>query len=359
MKIKRIDLKVKKWFNNAWEYSKKNVLAVSVYIIFIIVLLMVLAYIIKFFGNDFSDHPSDWAHFGSYIGSVTGLLAFAGVLYSTYESKNQTKANSEKTIFNMMINSYQSQVGKIKQFKYLDNLVDASELITDYTVIAVLYKHISGLSKPLTKFDKNIENILFNLLSQSIINDDYNYKDFKKLVNKIRMNTILLNKIELPLNYYEKKSQYEAWAYKINENVNNTEIFKSLYYVISIVGESIYNKYELDIAPFIRTIYSISDFIKKSKYQGTTYHTIFAQQLSSSEVYLIFYYALSKYSSIEFITTLKKLNLFNNINANSFYPYELFILNNKKTFIDGDKYFIDTLLNMRIDAIKFDSHLFG
>lgn len=61
-----------------------------------IAICMLGVYFWQFMGNDLSDNPTDWGAFGSYMGAITGLLAFAGVLVSiSNANKKATEAKEE------------------------------------------------------------------------------------------------------------------------------------------------------------------------------------------------------------------------------------------------------------------------
>lgn len=47
----------------------------------------------------FSENQADWGAFGAYMGSITGLLAFIGVLYTIRQSSLQVTARDERDLF--------------------------------------------------------------------------------------------------------------------------------------------------------------------------------------------------------------------------------------------------------------------
>ena len=59
--------------------------------------LMLIAYFTHFNGK-FADRSVDWANFGSYFGSITGLMAFLAVLFTAIQSEKRANKAERKTL---------------------------------------------------------------------------------------------------------------------------------------------------------------------------------------------------------------------------------------------------------------------
>lgn len=82
-------MNLKKW------YKKRSALEILSIVVLIISVIMIIIYFVKFHAG-LSDDLSDWGSFGDYFGSVAGLLAFLGVLYSLIQSNKATEEANEK-----------------------------------------------------------------------------------------------------------------------------------------------------------------------------------------------------------------------------------------------------------------------
>ena len=99
--------------------KQSKILLSLIVFIGIIACLMLLAYIINF-RYGFSDNSSDWGSFGSYMGSITGLLAFMGVLYSIHNANKKTdklreesQAQNERDLFFRLVDSHQKMMNSL------------------------------------------------------------------------------------------------------------------------------------------------------------------------------------------------------------------------------------------------------
>ena len=73
-----------------WEYWKNNPFMLIMYISIAIAIVLLIAFICKFYNTNFSDDSTDWGNFGAYLGSITGLLAFSGVLINIHLTQKQS-----------------------------------------------------------------------------------------------------------------------------------------------------------------------------------------------------------------------------------------------------------------------------
>lgn len=65
-------------------------------ILALIAICMLIKYFCQFAKNGWSDDPMEWGAFGSYMGAITGLLAFVGVLASIYNANKKSAEAKEE-----------------------------------------------------------------------------------------------------------------------------------------------------------------------------------------------------------------------------------------------------------------------
>ena len=76
--------------------KKSNAFIWIMAILALIAVYMLGRYFWQFAENGWSNDPMEWGAFGSYMGAITGLLAFVGVLYSVHNAnKKSTEAKDE------------------------------------------------------------------------------------------------------------------------------------------------------------------------------------------------------------------------------------------------------------------------
>ena len=75
----------------------------------IFTLILILVYVYRFH-HGLSYNHNDFADFGSYLGSITGLLAFIGVLYTIKDSQINRQIDNERSTFYNLLGLYQHQV---------------------------------------------------------------------------------------------------------------------------------------------------------------------------------------------------------------------------------------------------------
>lgn len=68
--------------------NRKSSQLFFIYLPIAFIFLMLLLYFFKFNGK-LSDLSDDWGNFGAYFGSITGLLAFLGVIYTQFKSEER------------------------------------------------------------------------------------------------------------------------------------------------------------------------------------------------------------------------------------------------------------------------------
>ena len=349
--------------NRSEGYKKLWVLVIVVGVISIIMLFF---YFLRF-NNGLSYDSNNWAAFGSYFGSVTGLLAFAGVLYSSHlsekraeeaearleqqeeESRKRYVEDSERAIFFQLLELHNKKFLSItyKSYNQIINEKECSEndafkcfirkfnaYVKIYIVLSDVIRfdtlnelqqtynderinrdtHSLGLNDNFTKHKKLISDYLKDQKFNSISYTDYNYKDWVSI----------------------------KWA-----KMSVSEKIEALKYGY----DYIYKEYGHILGHYFRNMYYIFDTI--DNFRGGDYNDeynkqyakLFRAQLSRFEIALIICNAVSSQSTSKVITLLEKYQI-----LNGYYNQDLFftadILNNSINNSEKDegKIIVDEIL---------------
>lgn len=347
-------MKVKEWLRCDWEYCKNNVLAVSVYIVLIIGIIMVIAYVINFFGNGISNNPSDWAFFGSYLGSITGLLAFAGVLYSINESKKQSKINEERTLFFKMIDLHQKKASSILKVKVVDvdQEVDIGSLIIEHTIIAIIYHYIAGNNINDISKDLKSREVLVNGIAETLGENSYEWSQVQ-LQMAIRFN-ITINAITIPkkISHADKDAfiSHLNWAVDIISLKSDINFHSYCYNIINYTSNYLVRLYGNLFSSYINNMMVFFEFAQNST-KPKYYTQFYISQISTPELLLIFYYSLSKEGSLELINYSKETDLFKKFDI----AYFVFFLARKEGITESKKIglFIENLFKIFEQQAKY------
>ena len=76
--------------------KKSNAFIWIMAILALIAVYMLGRYFWQFAENGWSNDPMEWGAFGSYMGAITGLLAFVGVLYSVHNANKKSVEAKEE-----------------------------------------------------------------------------------------------------------------------------------------------------------------------------------------------------------------------------------------------------------------------
>lgn len=275
----------------------------------------------KTFSGDASTDSSDWGNFGSYLGAITGLLAFAGAIYAIMNSNKQARLAEERGSFFKMLDLYQKQVvavnysnkNGIEAFYLYDK--DVNMKITMY----IIYNKI------VTTSDKYLYFHLYSDDYKSVIKN-YNISEDGGVnnnhIDSIRRD-ISFKKIVVPTNFDSKEGRrYYILSEKIVKDYENESIFyNSAYNTMREVADSVYIDFGYFLGQYYRNIYYLLTMIFESS-EGERYSKIFRAQLSRYELVLLLYNAVSSQSSIETVTLLRKYDIFNNIIAEDIFLFE-------------------------------------
>lgn len=302
---------------------------------------ILLLYINKFSGG-LSESHTVWAEFGSFFGGVlspiVSVLAFVGLLYSMDQTKFQFKQQREENSFYSLLNFYHSKVSQA-----------AYENVTGLDT----FKVISN------KFFISYEDRCFRLAKNNIQNDPNNLPHFSYhfLSNIIQKRS--------PVNLDSDPGQDLVVEY-FSLSGDKNELFKSLFDVtmsqeergriiaigdtlvrqmpseqrLGVIGE-VYSDFYHDhghiLGHYFRHFYYTLAHADSST-KNYDYAKILRAQMSRYELNLLYYNALSDYTSKEFNTLLAKYDIFNGIyHLDVCYQPEQELLEKDLSFLCGRK----------------------
>jgi len=332
-----------------WNWIKQNVLRAFVYISVIVAILMIILYFLNFH-KGLSDEDSSWSNFGSYFASITGLMAFAGVMYTAWQSENRAKTAKDETIAAKEEAAKQLKVQKDRAifFKMLD--------LYQKQLAAVTYSNKNGIEAfSLCANDAN-RKITMYIVYNEIINDEnlsnnFYYTDYKLIMKKYNIsenggatynennikfiiaNDIKYKKIVVPKNFNNKKHPFFYSSLSGNilmnyKNKINFDFYNYAYNTMRRVADSIDKDFGYFLGQYYRNISCLLVMISKSS-EDEKYSEIFKAQLSRYELILLLYNAVSSQSDRETVILLKKYKIFDHIierdiflNTNTGYEFD-------------------------------------
>lgn len=353
-----------------------------VFLIAIASSLMIFGYFMYFglyLGRPLGD-IEDWGSFGSYMGSITGLLAFAGVLYTVMETKKETK--SAKLDADRREAEATKQAVKREErdifFKLLELHRDKVNFVA-YTDIVRSYENVVGLNAFETY--KNISNsilvdysiyyCIINLKIEDLENLEERFPNKYSFVNKrvlevcdklhvqlfkenktdstrINFRSIRAHLSKVYLNY-----DYYYWIGGLSDNkplscngiLQHYKLeFKidNMYVAIKLVGEFINVKFGHILGQYYRNMYYVLDTIDHffDEDDKMRYFKIYRAQLSRNEILLCLFNAVSFKSSERFVRLLDNNNFFDELLCN-----DLFFIQFNSTWKNRESEFVKEILN--------------
>lgn len=318
-----------------------------------IVIIMIVLYIGVFWNSKLSKNSSDWGNFGSYIGSITGLLAFIGVLYTIEINIEHHEQDSEQNKFFNLLNLHRDKMYNIEftttsakmisikgpdAFKKYTNFANTAFkilVLTDifnetilkkpfdkYKILDNLYHKDENLFETIALTGRLIHynpdvnykipsKYLFDELEESIvsINGDHSKKatDIKAIDGiKILEKITLSQTLDSNLNYIEPYIKQ-----KIDEHIQGMDISE----LVSIVMRSadyIYEEYGHFTGHYFRNMYYVMDTIQGFRTKDN-YMNMYRAQLSRYELALGVYNAMSSRSSLQMIKLLEDFDIFKDV----------------------------------------------
>lgn len=291
--------------------------------------------------------------FGSFFTSITGLLAFLGVLYTANiadkraketialakeeaennrvraetaeknyrlqaeETRNRNREDSERTIFFQLLDLHTKKVESIT----FENNIGAKackeymDKVNNCLGIYIVYKEILNLnSTESIELDTDYSHFYKELCEEILINGYYNieYDQLERLQHKLKQYIKEYNLI-MPRHYGHKEwSQvsYKKWINHVYLKRINDHHFQ--YEAIKYVAEVIYKEYGHIFGHYFRNMNYVMETINNFS-EKKYYKELFTAQLSRCEIALAFFYAVSNRSSIKMIELFEDFDVFKDI----------------------------------------------
>lgn len=305
--------------------KRPNPIIVLMIILSILIIIMLVIYFTTF-NCGLSQNNTDWGSFGSYIGSVTGLLAFIGILYTIEQNHRQYKDDSERNIFFSLLDLHRNKMNQVT----INNTVgpEAFKILTEHvnSIFTILILNKITLESLPDVIDNNYcDEIKKNKKLYSIIAFTYNFyfndkdlsiitdnkviiKNLSNLHHTLKTNNNLFSKDYINKFLNEKSKLDINYIYSIIKVLGNNKL-------LSYIKESadyIYREYGYITGHYFRNMYYAMDTIRNFsdiKY----YKKMFRAQLSRYELALGLYNAISSISSVMMIEILQSFDIFKDV----------------------------------------------
>ena len=330
----------------------RSKIKIAIILLLVVVFLMIALYIINFFNSSLSKNSSDWGNFGSYIGCITSLLAFIGVLYSIEISSQHHEKDSEQNKFFNLLNLHRDKMYNVEYItnsekmtiikgpdafkKYTDLANNAFKILvlTDifnetivckpfekFEILDNLYREDEDLFYAVTfigkliHFNQDIDYMhpskdLFDELQSVIldINGDIsrNISEIKKIDGTRILDRNNLEEVANGIEPYVEQKIWE-WVQKMD--------FPRLVSMVMISAVFIYKGYGHITGHYFRNMYYVMDTIQGFNTKDN-YKNMYRAQLSRYELALGLYNAMSKRSSSQMIELLINFDVFKDLFKN-------------------------------------------
>lgn len=310
---------------------KKYWIQLSIVVIIIITIVMLFLYAKTF--SYLSNTPEHWGHFGAYLGSISGLLAFAGVLYSIRQSIDVHTEDSERNTFFKLIELHNNKLTSttIKDDKDCDAFKNFNNIADNGLKVCFIKKvlrknNIDNIDEERINNMYTQEKPLFELLefTYSIYMNgefcswDNNYIscNVKLLVDKINSDILHISDAK---RYQIKSIRIKCVNEYLTQELENTN-YNDLCSNMNIVQNCIYKEYGHIIGHYFRNMYYVMDSISNFS-DKKNYRELFRAQLSRYELTLCLFNAVGDNSSLRLIELIQEFEILKDI-----FPDDIFIL---------------------------------
>ncbi|WP_348725318.1 putative phage abortive infection protein [Parabacteroides goldsteinii] len=319
--------------------------------------------------------------FGSFFASITGLLAFLAVLYTSdiadkraketialtkeeaennrvraekaeennrqqvEEVRRRYREDSERTIFFQLLELHTKKVESViySNANNIKELVGARafERFVDkantYWVLTIIFEHILTLEEDDSIYYKDaymkVKEIFeqYNLKAvQSLIRDNNNRFKIKGYENIIR-----------DPKYMDDDGRFEiwSWAKSIEIELLKNENYSYITKLITMIADVIYKEYGHILGHYFRNMFYVMDTINEFS-DKKNYKELFRAQLSRFELTLGLFNAVSSNSSIKMVKLLEEFDVFKDV-----YPEDLQLLKTAKEIGINPNTLINNILN--------------
>ena len=327
--------------------KKSNAFIWIMAILALIAVYMLGRYFWQFAENGWSNDPMEWGAFGSYMGAITGLLAFVGVLYSVHNAnkksaeakeeaekvrkeaaaedkkireeakieseklRDEARAKDERDLFFKLVDSHLSSVktvsyisGNKRHYKKGEEALDEYLLRLNRDLDLLLFwlnVYDCKSVQPLLPFGGLYESMFLDVLrTDSELGKKYfklriadvTIKEFYPILVEY-VKSILRNKVIYPL-YEHYDSDRELRIRQITTNFRNTLSDDEKYAVLTFIGYTLNGELGHGISYHFENIIFITQTINTFLERNRDYYmNYWRSKLSVSEVYVLFFYLLS------------------------------------------------------------------
>lgn len=328
---------IKKWFKNwtALDYLSAIVLVVCIF--------MIVMYFI-YFNEKPSTDSKDWGSFGDYFASVTGLVAFLGVLYTARlsekragDEKKESTARDERDQFFKMLELLRNQTENVIAHSVIPTEIYEGTLAFDHYKAEInlgLFRYIITYSiynlddekyQLLIKSSKESRNnckaFYLGLISSIISIDNLSYHLKKETYASVDKDSVRLDVVRDIITNY--KTNAYLTLVQIPTIFHKREYIDDLYNTISIdisnqilynaftdVANDIFNKNGSRLDKFCNTFKSILEFVDNYSYNRDSYFGILVSQLSRDQLALLLLYSFSRFTNKTFVKILLDRKVF-------------------------------------------------
>lgn len=306
--------------------------------ILIISIIMVVIYFIYFNGEPSTD-SRDWGNFGDYFASVTGLVAFLGVLYTArlsekraIKAEEETEKREERDVFFKLLNLHQD---RLESVIYIDSKISsnqihngllaiekyvniANNILVDYAIDLCITRMSPGdLELIYKKQDRNHyeEHIYDRVIKRNGKNNTENY--YTTVINITKQ---FFDNANL-YSYEEDRTDTKRYYYYpgIYDSFRIEKTLDLAYSSMKLVGNVVNIKYGQILGQYYRNMYYVLETCNQFKHDKEYYFKLYRAQLSRNEIILCLLNAVSDKSSIKFVNLLKKYDILDDLYYKDFF----------------------------------------
>lgn len=327
-------MKIKGYIKKCCLYIITNKLEAAMWFFITVAIIMIGLYLFQFVKYGLSESLKDWADFGSYFGSITGILAFSGVLYSASlsekrarKAEEESKRREERDQFLKMLDIHIRHKDKFFGAENIDANIILSEIL-------LITQHITTYKF----FKENIDDKESDFAERS---------EYERLL-KTHSITEFVDQIESKFTAINQTETYKWFTHFDNRVLNyfisiKNKISNELQYeIFNLTICLILRKYP-ELYSFYKNFNCILEFVP-NYLDNSNYMKLINNQLTVTEKILLLYYYIGMGEDFIFFSAISNLNYYHtleDINPN----YILFVENNN--VIDSNKYINNMLGGLR------------
>lgn len=330
-------MKIIQWF------KEQSIILKIAYITLGASIIMFLLYFVFVRGN-FSNESIEWANFGAYFGSITGLLAFVGVLYSASLSEKRAEKAEQESIKREERDQFFRLIEQLRFNSLQFSSTNSTQLdkdvikLNDYLVSNILYLFIKNFDQK--HWEKFYEE--YNLteaerasrvnldLEEKIVEIVIKHNNILKMKDKLDVSQsediIIIKNITDNLTHKTFKIYCKEYDISIDSNTIKRKTLDDLFefceskltneiIIISIIKT--YAAYYSIMNGYMTLLKNISLIVETiDKYLPSTkeyYYQVLSSQLKSNELVILFYYLFSNNFDYNKIGMFSNKNLFTNL----------------------------------------------